>query len=191
MRLLAALAPDTTLLLAVRGGPAYSPRWQSEASSLVLHARRQLRLLQALQVIQSHSYQRIMIPPPSRTSNAELAEIIQLAHLLQGAQVEATWSYVDFPIPADAGPPPEGEFSVAILHELNAQVGGRHIPLGMYQCVTYLAARIADPAEAAAAQAGDSIRLLPGSIDRALITAVSAAEALAALAARSGVPPTC
>ncbi|GAA1761836.1 hypothetical protein GCM10009734_82580 [Nonomuraea bangladeshensis] len=190
MRLLAALAPDTILLLAVRGGPAYSPRWQPEASSLALHARRQLRVLEALQVIQSHSYQRIVIPAPSRTSSEELAEIIQLAHLLQGAQVEATWPQVDFPIPANAGPPPEGEFPVAILHELNAQVGGRQIPLGMYQCVTYLAARIADPAEAAAAQAGDSIRLLPGSTDRALITAVSAAEALAALAARDGAPPT-
>ncbi|MFG1752164.1 hypothetical protein [Streptosporangium sandarakinum] len=143
-----------------------------------------------MQVIQSHSYQRIVIPAPSRTSNEELAGIIQLAHLLQGAQIEATWAYVDFSIPADAGPPLEGEFSAAILHELNAQVGGRQIPLGMYQCVTYLAARIADPAEVAAAQAGDSIRLLPGSTDRALITAVSAAEAIAPLTERYGAPPT-
>ncbi|GGK76708.1 hypothetical protein Ppa06_38970 [Planomonospora parontospora subsp. parontospora] len=55
--------------------------------------------------------------------------------------------------------------------------------------MTYLAARIADPAEAAADQQGDSIRLLPGSTNRAIITALPAAEALAALAAQDGAPP--
>ncbi|MEQ4720204.1 hypothetical protein [Nonomuraea sp. B19D2] len=189
MRLLAASAPDTTLLLAVRGGPAYSPRWQCEESPLAQRARRQVRILEALQVIQAHSYQRIVILESSGTSHEELAQIVQLARLLQGPEIEATWTYVDFSIPADAGPPPEGEFSVAVLHELHARLGGRQIPLGMYRCVTYPAARIANPGEAAAAQAGDSIRLLPGSSDRAIITAVSASEARAALAARDGTTP--
>jgi hypothetical protein len=190
MRLLAAFVSGTTVLLAVRGGPPYPPRWQTDESALALHARRQVRILEALHVIQAHSYQRIVIPEPSRTSSEELSQIVQLACLLQGAQIQATWTYVDFPIPADVGPPPDSEFPVAVMQELHAQLGGRQIPLGMYRCVTYLAARIADPAEAAAAQAGDSIRLLPGSTNGAVITAISAAEAIAALAAQAGTPPS-
>ncbi|MEU7990584.1 hypothetical protein AB0B56_37560 [Streptosporangium canum] len=190
MRLLTDFVPETTVLLAVRGGPPYAPRWQPEESALALHARKQVRILEALQVIQAHSYQRIVIPEPSRTSNEELTQLVHLARLLQGPQIEATWKYADFPIPADAGPPPtDGEFPVAVMHELHVQLGGRQIPVGMYRCVTYLAARIADPAEVAAAQVGDSIRLLPGSTNRAIITAVSAAEAIAALTAQGGTPP--
>ncbi|MFF4985686.1 hypothetical protein ACFY19_00780 [Streptosporangium saharense] len=189
MRLLTDFVPDNTVLLAVRGGPAYAPRWQPEKSELVVHARRQVRILEALQIIQTHSYQRIVIPEQDHTSNEELRQLAHLARLLRGSQLEATWTYADFLIPTNASPPAEDEFPVAIMHKLHAQVGGRQIPLDMYRCVTYLAARIADPAEAAASQGGDSIRLLPGSNNKAIITAVSAAEAIAAFTARDSVSP--
>ncbi|MFI7640505.1 hypothetical protein [Nonomuraea sp. NPDC049400] len=143
-----------------------------------------------MQVIQAHSYQRIVIPEPGETSDQELAQIVRLARLLQGP-VEATWTYVDFPIHSAAGPPLAADESpVAVMHELHAQLGGRQIPLGMYRCVTYLAARVADPDEAAAPQADGTIRLLPGSHNRAVITAIPAEEAIAALAAQAGTPPS-
>uniref|UniRef100_UPI003F495464 hypothetical protein n=1 Tax=Streptosporangium sp. CA-256172 TaxID=3240076 RepID=UPI003F495464 len=190
MRLLADFVPGNTVVLAVRGGLAYAPCWQPEESGLAAHARRHVRVLEALQVIQAHSYQRVVIPSPERTSDEELRQIVQLARLLQGAQLEASWTYADFPVSAGSSPPAGDEFPVAVMNELHARVGGRAIPLGMYRCVTYLAARIADPAEAVAAHAGGTIRLLPGSSDKAVITAVSAAEALAALTKRDSAPPS-
>ena len=120
----------------------------------------------------------------------QLSRLVHLARLLQAPQIEATWTYADFPIPADASPLPDGELPFAVMDELHAQLGGRRIPLGMYRCIIYLAARIADPAEAAAAQAGDSIRLLPGSADRAIITAIPPEQAIAALTTRDGTPPS-
>ncbi|MFI6742740.1 hypothetical protein ACIBI9_58445 [Nonomuraea sp. NPDC050451] len=189
MRLLADFVPGTTVVLAVRGGRAYPPRWPAQDSDLAVQARRELKILEAMQVIQAHSYQRIVIPEPGRTSSQELAQIVRLARLLQGP-VEATWTYVDFPIHSAAGPPfAAGESPVAVMHELHAQLGGRQIPLGMYRCVSYLAARIADPAEAAAPQPGGTIRLLPGSNNRAVITAIPAEEAIAALTAQADTPP--
>ncbi|MEV0195307.1 hypothetical protein [Nonomuraea sp. NPDC050691] len=188
MRLLADFVPGTTLVLAVRQGRAYTPRWPAQDASLAAHARRELKILEAMQVIQAHSYQRIVIPKPSRTSGQELAQIVLVARLLQG-QVEATWRFADCPVSAGIGPPSAEEFPVAMFEELHAYLGGRQIPLGMYRCVTYLAARIADSADAAAAQENGSIRLLPGSTDRAVITAVAAEEAIAALAAQTETPP--
>ncbi|MFI7154468.1 hypothetical protein ACIBO2_56960 [Nonomuraea sp. NPDC050022] len=99
MRLLTDFVPENTVLLAVRGGPAYAPRWQPKESGPAMRVRRQVRILQALQVIQAHSYQRIVIPEPSRTSDEELRQLVHLARLLRGPQIEATWTYADFPIP--------------------------------------------------------------------------------------------
>lgn len=83
----------------------------------------------------------------------------------------------------------DGEFPVGVMRELILELGSCQISLDMYRRVLYCTARIADPAEAAAAQAGDTIRLVPGSTNRAIITAIPAEEAAEALSAQAGIPP--
>ncbi|MBB2749275.1 UNVERIFIED_ORG: hypothetical protein FHR35_009188, partial [Microbispora rosea subsp. rosea] len=113
----------------------------------------------------------------------ELAELLLLGRLLRGETVEVTWTEVEMTRIGDGAALPAQEFSFVDVGLLQARLGDRVIDLGMKRQVFYRAARVADPAEAASAQVGDTVRLIPGTSNQAFITALSAApEAPTAIA---------
>ncbi|WP_285783111.1 hypothetical protein [Microbispora sp. NBRC 16548] len=182
MRLLADLAPDTALVLAVREGRAFSPVWQPEPDAVQAWAAQQVLLLEALKEIQKHSLRRVVVPPLETSPAQGLAELLLLGRLLRGETVEVTWTEVETRI-GDGAALPAQEFSFVDVGLLQARLGDRVIDLGMKRQVFYRAARVADPAEAASAQVGDTVRLIPGTSNQAFITAISAApEAPTAIA---------
>jgi hypothetical protein len=64
------------------------------------------------------------------------------------------------------------------IFPLTVRLDRQDVELDMRRRVLYLAARLANPTQVAGLQAGDILRLVPGSTDRAIITAVSADDAL-------------
>jgi hypothetical protein len=167
MRMKADITTGTGLLLAVRGGPPLTATWQVHGPEPSTGPQSYVGFLEALLEIQRHTLTRVVIPDVDATPQANLADIVQTARLLRGEQLEVTWTEVTLTIGAPDQPPPADMTEVMLMavHPLT-------INLDMERRVYYRSARLAKPSLAKAAQAGDQVRLVPGSSNTAIVVAV-------------------
>jgi hypothetical protein len=133
-----------------------------------------ITFLDALLAIQAHTYQRITIPDLEEITHSQIAEIIGLGRLLNGEEIHTTWTQITLTLNAQGQPPPPDlEFSLIEVRQLQVDLGGRHVILDdVRRRILYHSARPADPHKLAAARSGDTIRLVPGSTDQATIAVV-------------------
>ncbi|MFI7210927.1 hypothetical protein ACIBP4_04505 [Micromonospora maritima] len=174
VRLTADLGPGMGIMAAVRGGgPAVTPVWEMSDEPVTPVARWHVRLLEALIAIQRHTYQRITVPDVDATSTADLDAILRVGRLLRGEHVEGTWSEIPLTVTSPENlPVGADEFTFAGLFPMTVRINGHDIALNMRRQIVYCAARLVEPAPAETDQAGGPLRLVPGSTDRAIITAV-------------------
>jgi len=175
VRLTADLRQGTGLVAAIRGGGRpVTPVWEIGDEALAAVARGHLLLLEALAVVQRHTYDRITVPDVNTIPREELEEILRVGRLLRGEQIEATWSEVPLTVASpDRMPSGEEEFILAGIFPMTVRLNGSEVTLDMRRRVLYCSARLADPIQLSSVQAGDTLRLVPGSTDRAIIAAVS------------------
>ncbi|RFS44406.1 hypothetical protein D0Q02_22205 [Micromonospora craniellae] len=173
VRMAAELVDGNELLLAVRGGRPITCGWAVSDSAVRANARWHVSLLEALAAIQRFTWERVTIPDVDALSDGHIEEILRTGRLLQGERIETTWTQVTLTVASrERLPTPGVEAALIAETPIIARVGDREIPLDAKRRVIYRTARIADPAEVTSAQAGDTIRLLPGSTDHALILAI-------------------
>jgi hypothetical protein len=179
VHLVAGLASGVGFVLAVRGGRPLTPIWHPEeseirASPFVGMAHWTVTLLEALLAMQAHTYQRVTIPDLEEITPDQIAEIIRLGWLLRGEEIHTTWTQITMTLGAQGHlPPPDLEFSLMEINQLQVNLAGRQIILDDVQRrVLYHSAHPADPHELTSARSGNTIRLVPGSTAKATIAVV-------------------
>jgi hypothetical protein len=89
---LIASLPDHALELAVRNGPVLMPARGFEGNDLSIAAVSYGRFVQALSVVQQHTYSRVTIPEVPDPNGAETKNLLRLASLLSGQEVSGTFT---------------------------------------------------------------------------------------------------
>jgi len=178
VRLMADLRQGTGLVAAIRGGGGpVTPVWEMRNEPTAPGARRLVLLLEALAAIQRHTYDRVTVPDVDTMPQEELDEILHIGRLLNGEQIEATWSEVPLTVGSTDRLPWGGEeFVLAGIFPMTLRLNGGDVTLNMRRRVLYCSARLAEPTEPSSVLAGDTLRLVPGSTARAIIAAVPADE---------------
>lgn len=142
-------------------------------SALRANAQWHVTLLDALQAIRRHTYQRVTIPDVETIPADDIETILRTGRLLRGERIEAPWTEVTLTVVTpDRLPPTDAEFSLISEWPLTVRLGDQEVTIAAKRRVLYQAARVADPAEIASAEPGATLRLLPGSTDQAVIVAV-------------------
>ncbi|MBF9127986.1 hypothetical protein I0C86_03085 [Plantactinospora sp. S1510] len=173
IRMAADFVDGNGILLAVRGGRPLTSAWDVTDSALRANAQWHVTLLDALQAIQRHTYQRVTIPDVQTIPADDIETILRTGRLLRGERIETPWTEVTLTVVTpDRLPPTDAEFSFISEWPLTVRLGDREITVTAKRRVLYQAARVADPAESASAEPGATLRLLPGSTDQAVIVAV-------------------
>lgn len=178
LRLAADLRRGTGLQAAIRaGGQPVTPVWELEDEPMAPAARWHVRLVEALAAIQQHSYHRIAVPNLDTTPKDELDAILHTGRLLHGEHVNATWSEVTLTVASrDRLPSGVSEFALAAVFPMTVRLNGHELTLNMHRRVLYRSARVAEPALLPSVQAGQTLRLVPGSTDQAIMAAIPPAE---------------
>jgi hypothetical protein len=174
MRFKTAMTGDTSLLLAVRGGPPLTGVWRLDDGKAGPGPQNYLNLVEALLEIQRHTIVRVVIPDVDTAAPEELAEIRTVGRLLRGEPIEVTWTEVTMTLgtPENLPSPDMSEVVLMHTHPLTVTVNGQGVELDMQRRILYRSARLADPTCVQTARPGDEIRFVPATIDRAVLVAV-------------------
>ncbi|NJI58604.1 restriction endonuclease [Microbacterium oxydans] len=84
--------PGASVELAIRDGLAISPRFEFGPSDITTAARGYAPFLQALLVVQQHSYDQIVVPEFARMTEEEGKELVRVQALLQGSTVSGRFA---------------------------------------------------------------------------------------------------
>ncbi|MBO2461469.1 hypothetical protein [Actinomadura violacea] len=172
LRLIALLEDDNALVLAVRsGGKPIGPVWQDLKSSLTSQAKSHVPMLEALQTIQAHTYERVEIPdlPAGPLYAKWWGRVLNIARILNGEQLTGTWAKLPAPKSLFAS---DDEFAVTMTLPLLIDIDGRKVRLDMDQYIVRKSARVQDASATSASPHGDTITLIPGSDPAMTIAAV-------------------
>jgi hypothetical protein len=179
VRLVAGLADDVGLVLAVRGGRPlagfeHPDDPELHASPMVNMARWTVGYLEVLLLVQQHTFQRVSVPDLAQMTPQQIAELMRLGRLLRGEEIRDTWTQVEMTRGASAQSVTAGpEFSMVTTSEIRLKLAGREIELDdVRRRVIYHSARIASPQDFTTAQPGDTIHLVPASSTEATIAIV-------------------
>ncbi len=179
VRLVAGLADDAGLVLAVREGRPlvgfeHPDDSELHASPMVDMARWTVGLLEVLILVQQHTFQRVSVPDLAQVTPQQIAELMRLGRLLRGEEIRSTWTQVEMTRGPSAQPVTPGpEFSMMTTSEIRLNLAGHQIKLDDVQHrVIYHSARIASPHNFNTAQPGDTIHLVPASSTEATIAIV-------------------
>ncbi|WP_346533849.1 hypothetical protein [Micromonospora sp. DPT] len=173
IRMAADFMDGNGLRLAVRGGRPVTSAWEVADSAVRANAQWHVTLLEALLAIQRHTYQRVTIPDVEAIPASDLENILRTGRLLRGERIEAPWTEVTLTVVTPENlPSVDAEFSLISEWPIAVQLGDREITITAKRRVLYQAVRVVDPTMVDCAGPGDTIRLLPGSTDQAVIVAV-------------------
>lgn len=180
LELLAELGDEVGFELGVRGGRPIAPLVQVPAGDVAGIRDFLLPLFGALETIQRHTYTRIVIPDSVEFTHRQQQDAIRAARLLRGESLTGTWSFVDT---TASGPQPlpeftSDEFAMYTEQPLTVMLGDRLIETDSLRRVLYSTVRVAGAENLSILQAGDPLRLVPGSNREATQAAVPADAAL-------------
>ncbi|MEV0274340.1 hypothetical protein AB0H43_36695 [Hamadaea sp. NPDC050747] len=170
VRMTAQMIEGNQLILAVRGGQPVTSPWPITDSEAARLARRPLAALEALQTVQQHVFQRVVVPDFDTLPAQEINDLLFTASMLRGEQVQQTWQAINWPITAN-GPDPDALFHPILTRPLTLRLAGFTYEFEL-DVRTICTARFEDPEAFRAGQEGDIVRAIPGNDPYAYAQAV-------------------
>ena len=158
---------SSSITLAAAGGPALLPPWNDvdHDEDLEQRSRTWAQLATALMELQHHTLASLAMP--YSVSSSEYHQILDAAAIVRGEVVEDEWEGVEVhvtdPKAVTGASGGDGEFALMVIRPLTIKYDGRTVTFDKRFVTHTPTARYADPAVASGVQAGDVVRLVPGS----------------------------
>jgi hypothetical protein len=173
LAVLCSIDPEDTLRVAVAGGPAIISGTNLRPPPL---AELVLSVAADLATLQPHTSDELVIPDLESVTEAQLAQLHQLAEIYAGKALQLTWDCLVFTVKDPAGLralPMDGTGALVVTEQPVFLLGSTQFQITQQLATQYLSPTVPSGVDRARWRLGDEIELVPGQDNRLVIAAVA------------------